>query len=203
LRAGLSRCTVDCQRADVLVKTYLTADTVYRIFRKMDIAKIIIEQRGEQNLSQRALAQKAGIRQATLSSIESGGDVKLATARNVLLALGLVLDVVPVPVSPREAKNSSATERASEIKRVREHVKKRRSELQSLLGELSTSQIRHVRQINQKTNTGYLAELWNDFLQLDHTAMQKALGADRFKGMAWQSLLQANPFIVARLGSWT
>jgi transcriptional regulator with XRE-family HTH domain len=168
----------------------------------MDIAKIIVEQRGEQNLSQRALALKAGIRQATLSSIESGGEVKLATARSILLALGMDLDVVPVAVSPRKAKKNPVAERQSELKRMRQHASKRRGQLQSLLGDVSARQIRHVREINKKTNTGYLAELWDDFLQLDRLAMQKALDDERFKGMAWQSLLQANPFIVAGVGSW-
>ena len=164
----------------------------------MDIADIIITQRSRQNLSQRALAQKAGIRQATLSSIEAGGDVKLATARSILHALGLELEAVPLS----KVKNSSAAQRAVAIRRVLQHVRNRRGQLRSLLQSLSVRQLSYVSEINTKTNTGYLAELWDEFLRLDRAAMQSALDADRFKGMAWQSLLQANPFIVAKVGSW-
>ena len=164
----------------------------------MDIGAIIVKQREGLKLSQRALAQRAGIRQATLTSIERGGEVKLATADSILSALGLSL-----VVTPRDTGAPSAiVQRQAEIKRVQEEVKQRRHKLQSLLSDLSVRQIRHVRQINLKTNTGYLAELWGDFLQLDQAAMLKALNAERFKGMAWQSLLQANPFIVAGMGSW-
>ncbi|MBP6278585.1 MAG: helix-turn-helix transcriptional regulator [Rhodocyclaceae bacterium] len=163
----------------------------------MDIGAIIVKQREEQKLSQRALAQKAGIRQATLTSIERGGEVKLTTADSILSALGLSLEVTPLGGDA-----DASEQRQAEIKRVQAIVKQRRSKLQALLGELSLRQIRHVREINRKTNTGYLAELWNEFLQLDQSTMQKALDAERFKGMAWQSLLQANPFIVAGVGSW-
>ena len=163
----------------------------------MDIGAIIVKQREEQKLSQRALAQKAGIRQATLTSIERGGEVKLTTADSILSALGLGLEVTPLGGGA-----DASEQRQAEIKRVQAIVKQRRSKLQALLGELSLRQIRHVREINRKTNTGYLAELWNEFLQLDQSTMQKALAAERFKGMAWQSLLQANPFIVAGVGSW-
>jgi hypothetical protein len=97
---------------------------------------------------------------------------------------------------------SLAIERQREIERMQLHVRKRRNELHALLGDVSECQIFHVREINLKTNTGYLAELWDDFLQLDRLTMQKALDDERFKGMAWQSLLQANPFIVAGVGSW-
>jgi transcriptional regulator with XRE-family HTH domain len=164
----------------------------------MEIDKLIVKHRTEQNLSQRELARKVGIRQATLCAVESGGDVKFATAQSILRALGLDFDAVPV----RKAEGVPIAERADALQLVREHVLKRRRELKGLIGELSRQQIRHVREINLKTNTGYLAELWNDFLQLDLTAMQQALDVDRFKGMAWQSLLQANPFIVASVGSW-
>ena len=164
----------------------------------MDIGAIIVKQREDLKLSQRALAQKAGIRQATLTSIERGGEVKLATADSILSALGLGLEVMPLGTGAA----SASVQRQAEIKRVQEMVKQRRSKLQSLLGDLSARQIRHVREINLKTNTGYLAELWAEFLQLDQSAMQTALDAERYKGMAWQSLLQANPFIVAGLGSW-
>lgn len=163
----------------------------------MDIGAIIVKQREKKKLSQRALAQKAGIRQATLTSIERGGEVKLTTADSILSALGLGLEVTPLGGDA-----DASAQRQAEIKRVQAIVKQRRSKLQALLGELSLRQIRHVREINRKTNTGYLAELWNEFLQLDQPTMQKALDAERFKGMAWQSLLQANPFIVAGVGSW-
>jgi transcriptional regulator with XRE-family HTH domain len=164
----------------------------------MDIGKIIADERGKLNLSQRALAQKSGIRQATLSSIEQGGDVKLATARNILIALGLDFGVVSVVAE----KKSMAEQRDAEIKRVSAHFLKRRSALKSLLDGLSATQIRHVRQVNQATNTGYLAELWDAFLMLDKPSMRRALDDQRFRGMAWQSLLQANPFIVAKVGDW-
>lgn len=164
----------------------------------MDIGKIIADARGKQKLSQRSLAQKAGIRQATLSSIEKGGDVKLATARNILIALGLDFGVV----SAGAENKSMAARRNIEIKRVRAHFRQRRSELQSLLDGLSETQIRHVLQVNRKTNAGYLAELWDAFLRLDKSSMAHALDDERFNGMAWQSLLQANPFIVAKVGQW-
>ena len=164
----------------------------------MDIGAIIVKHREQQMLSQRALAQKARIRQATLTSIERGGEVKLATARNILSVLGLAIDVIPLGGGV----TSSNAQRQAEIKRVQDMVKQRRSKLQSLLGDLSLRQIRHVREVNLKTNTGYLAELWGEFLQLDQAAMRKALDAERYRGMAWQSLLQANPFIVAGVGSW-
>jgi transcriptional regulator with XRE-family HTH domain len=164
----------------------------------MDIGAIIVKQREELKLSQRALAQMAGIRQATLTSIERGGEVKLATAASILAALGLGLEVMPLGGGTA----SASAQRQAEIRRVREMVKQRQTKLQSLIGDLSLRQIRHVRAVNLKTNTGYLAELWDEFLQLDQSAMQKALDAKRFKGMAWQSLLQANPFIVAGVGSW-
>ena len=164
----------------------------------MDIGKTIVEWRVARNLSQRALAEKVAIRQATLSAIENGGAGKLATARRILLALDMDLEVV----SLHGIENAPALERKREIARVREQVDRRRKQLQSLPDNVSASQIRLVRNINKKTNTGYLAELWDDFLQLEQAAMQKALDAERFKGMAWQSLLQANPFIVAGSGSW-
>ena len=165
----------------------------------MDLAKIIATEREKLKLSQRALARKAGIRQATLSSIENGGDVRIGTARNILLALGMELDASPVKAG---RKKSLAAERQIEIARVRVHFEKRRENLRSLLESLSAGQICQVRKINQKTNTGYLAELWDDFLQLDKPSMQMALTAGRFHDTAWQSLLQANPFIVARVGTW-
>lgn len=168
----------------------------------MDIAKIIVERRETQKLSQRALAQKAGIRQATLSSVERGGDVRWTTALSILFALGLDFDVVPVRTSSREAAKRQSMERQQEIRRVQAHVQKRRRELQVLLGKVSAQQIGDVRAMNRKTNTGYLAELWEEFLRLDHLAMHRMLDAEQFKGMAWQSLLQANPFIVAGVGSW-
>ena len=121
----------------------------------MDIGKIIADERGKLNLSQRALAQKAGVRQATLSSIESGGDVKLATLRNILLALGRDINIAPA----RAGGKSVATARAKEIKRVNEHFRLRREQLQALLDTQSARQIHRVRAINQQTNTGYLAEL--------------------------------------------
>ena len=164
----------------------------------MDIGAIIVGRRGELNLSQRALAQKAGIRQATLSSIESGGDVKMATAQNILLALGLDFNVVQA----RADNKSLVAARRAEIKRVREHFRQRRHYLQSLLDILSAREIRHVQAINKQTNYGYLAELWDEFLRLDKGAMKQALDDERFNGMPWQSLLQANPFIVARVGTW-
>ena len=164
----------------------------------MEIGAVIVKQREELKLSQRALALKAGIRQATLTSIERGGEVKLATANSILSVMGLSLVVMPgVTDAP-----SAIMQRQAEIKRVQREVKQRRSKLQFLLGDLSVRQIRQVREINLKTNTGYLAELWDEFLQLDQSAMQTALDAERFRGMAWQSLLQANPFIVAGIGSW-
>ena len=164
----------------------------------MDIAQIILTQRMAQNLSQRALAQKAGIRQATLSAVECGGEIKLLTAQNILFALGLDFDIV----QRRQEKPGALAQRAAEIKRLRRHVLKRRGELQLLLSALSAQQFEHVREINQQTNTGYLATLWDDFLRLNRSEMHAALDADRFNGMAWQSLLQANPFIVAGVGSW-
>ena len=177
----------------------LKSGALCRIVYPMDIGKIIAEQRGRLNLSQRALARKAGVSQATLSSIERGGEVKPTTARSILSALDMDIEVVPI----RDAKNSLIAERQREIKRVQEHFKKRRSELQSLLSDLPQRQIHHVREINQKTNMGYLAELWNDFLELDRASMQSKLEDERYKGMAWQSLLQANPFIVAGIGTWS
>ena len=164
----------------------------------MDLGKFIVVQREQQSLSQRALAKKAGIRQATLSSIESGGEVKLATARSVLRVLGLDLGVVPL----RTVSKRTATTREIEIQRLRNHVFKRRQKLRSMIGTMTGREMHRVIAINQETNTGYLAQLWDEFLQLDRSAMQTALDAERFKGMAWQSLLQANPFIVARVGSW-
>ena len=164
----------------------------------MDIGAIVVRQREQRKLSQRALAQKAGIRQATLTSIERGGEVKLATADRILAALGLSLEVIPLGGGAA----SPSARRQAEIRRVQEMVKQRQTKLQALLGGLSSRQIRQVREVNLQTNTGYLAELWDEFLQLDQSAMQQALAARRFNGMAWQSLLQANPFIVAGVGSW-
>lgn len=165
----------------------------------MELGEIILVEREKRNLSQRALAQKAGIRQATLSSIENGGDVRIGTARNILLALGMELDALPIKA---ERGKSLAAARQAEIARVRAHFEKRRETLRTLLESLPAAQIRQVRETNQKTNTGYLAELWDDFLRLDKSSMQKALASERFHDMAWQSLLQANPFIVARVGIW-
>ena len=119
----------------------------------MDIGKIIVEQRSKRNISQRALAQMAGIRQATLSSIEAGGEVKLTTAQNILKALDLDIDVVP----RRERNTVALAERRREIARVRAHAARRRNELQLLLPRLSAQQLRQVAEINRKTNTGYHA----------------------------------------------
>lgn len=165
----------------------------------MDLGQIICGEREKLKLSQRALADKVGIRQATLSSIENGGDVKIATARRVLLALGMDLDVLPIH---RVTDKSLAAERKIEIERVRAHFKMRRGKLRALLDSLSVAQIRLVGEINKKTNTGDLAQLWDDFLHLDRSSMQTALNSERFRDMPWQSLLQANPFIVAEVGSW-
>ena len=165
----------------------------------MDLGQIISGEREKLKLSQRALADKVGIRQATLSSIENGCDVKIGTARRILLALGMDLDVLPV----NNARDKSlAAERKTEIERVRRYFKMRRQKLRALLDSLSAAQLHLVREINQKTNTDYLAELWDDFLRLDTSSQQKALDSERFHDMAWQSLLQANPFIVAGVGSW-
>ncbi len=165
----------------------------------MDLGQIISGEREKLGLSQRALADKAGIRQATLSSIENGGDVKIGTARRILLALGMDLAVLPVN---NVRGKSPAAERKIEIERVRGHFKMRRQKLRGLLDSLSVTQIRLVREINQKANAGYLAELWEDFLRLDKSSMKRALDSERFHDMAWQSLFQANPFIVAGVGSW-
>ena len=93
-------------------------------------------------------------------------------------------------------------ERQAEIKRVLDYFRQRRLQLQSLLETLSARELRHVRTINKQTKGGYLAELWDEFHHLDVKAMKQALDGEQFNGMAWQSLLQANPFIVARVGNW-
>ena len=73
--------------------------------------------------------------------------------------------------------------------------------MQSLLDTLSAREIRHVQKVNKQTNYGYLAGLWDEFLRLEVKAMKHALDGEQFHGMAWQSLLQANPFIMAKVGN--
>lgn len=167
----------------------------------MDFGALIVKHRDEQGLSQRALAQKVGIRQATLTSIERGGEVKLSTAHRILSALGQEFEVVAGSDATSDTRSAMQLRRR-EIQRMQQIVKQRQAKLSAVVDGLSAAEIRRVREINLQTNTGYLAELWDEFLRLNQAEMQQALTRPRFKGMAWQSLLQANPFIVAGVGSW-
>ena len=60
------------------------------------IGSILYRQRDLASLSQNELSSKAGLRQATISKIESGSPAtRIQTICSVLAALGLELQVVP------------------------------------------------------------------------------------------------------------
>lgn len=63
----------------------------------------LIEAREEQNMSQRALAEKTGIKQPVIARIERGASApKVSTLLKLLQPLGYTLDVVPLVEADRE-----------------------------------------------------------------------------------------------------
>lgn len=56
----------------------------------------IREARVAAGMSQLALADKAGVRQATISNVENGASCRPSTLRNIALVLGLPLNEVMV-----------------------------------------------------------------------------------------------------------
>ena len=63
----------------------------------------LIEARDEQNISQRALAEKTGIKQPVIARIERGTSThKVSTLLKLLQPLGYTLDVVPLADVGRE-----------------------------------------------------------------------------------------------------
>ena len=68
---------------------------------RMRLAELIYHARTEAGLSQQALAQMAGTRQATISAIESGGQAPGGvTLERIAVALGCHVGFVPAPAAP-------------------------------------------------------------------------------------------------------
>lgn len=70
----------------------------------------------------------------------------------------------------------------------------RKSALVLFLGTpLSPNSLSKVRKRNSN-RSGMLSALWSEFIDLPRGDQLTALEGARYKGMAWQSLIQCNPF---------
>lgn len=99
----------------------------------------------------------------------------------------------------REPPSAGVSERQAEIKRLNNLVQSKKEKLAKLLCGLSRKDIARVRSANRQAQVGVLSDLWDHFLNLPADQQINALKEPRFEGMSWQSLLQANPFVLARL----
>jgi len=67
--------------------------------QKLKIVKRIIEYRVKNNLSQKQLAEKAGITQQHISKIENGEFSSISTLEKVLLFIGYTVRMQAIPLS--------------------------------------------------------------------------------------------------------
>lgn len=67
--------------------------------QKLHIVKQIIAYRLQHHLTQRQLAQKAGVSQQHISKIEQGEFTNIATLNKILLLIGKVIKLKAVPLS--------------------------------------------------------------------------------------------------------
>ncbi len=71
--------------------------------QKLQIVRCIIEYRISHHVSQRQLAQKAGVTQQHISKIENGEFSNIATLEKVLLLLGYTVKMNVAPLSQKVA----------------------------------------------------------------------------------------------------
>lgn len=99
----------------------------------------------------------------------------------------------------RERLGAGVSERQAEIERLNNLVQSKKEKLAKLLFGLSRKDFARVKSANRQAQVGVLTELWDHFLNLPTDQQINALKEPRFEGMSWQSLLQANPFVLARM----
>lgn len=99
----------------------------------------------------------------------------------------------------RERPGAGVSERQAEIERLNNLVQSKKEKLAKLLFGLSRKDFARVKSANRQAQVGVLTELWDHFLNLPTDQQINALKEPRFEGMSWQSLLQANPFVLARM----
>ena len=82
---------------DSFKETLLTPEEQAEIDLQVKIVGKFIEARDAQHMSQRALAEKTGIKQPVIARIESGTSTpKISTLLKLLKPLGYTLDIVPL-----------------------------------------------------------------------------------------------------------
>ena len=86
--------TWDDYEKELFVKRKITEDEIWVQKLKMDFAKLLYDCRNRRKLTQKALAQKMGVKQQSIAKIESGEEnLTLETIGKLLLALRSVLRV--------------------------------------------------------------------------------------------------------------
>ena len=93
--------------------------------------------------------------------------------------------------------HEAAMVRQHEIAKVLAQVDASKRRLGSMLRRqaLTPDDMQLAKRMNSSSNP-LLAKLWAEFIALPLADQEDALAELRFKGMHWQSLMQANPFAV-------
>jgi len=121
----------------------------------------------------------------------------LAKAKRCGDSLSAVMRGALLEYLAHERPSAGISGRQAEIERLNRQVAAKREKLAQLICGLSRKEIARVKAVNRQVRVGALSELWDCFLSLPTSQQMDALKSPRFEGMAWQSLLQANPFVLA------
>lgn len=79
--------------------------------QKLQVIRPIINYRIKENVSQAELAKRIGVSQQHISNIENGIFSDLATVCNVLLFIGLKVQIKTIPLSTQQRKRLSMARR--------------------------------------------------------------------------------------------
>jgi hypothetical protein len=98
------------------------------------------------------------------------------------------------PQDPLAVRAAAVACRHAEVDKVMQQVQRQR---QQLAQRIASGQANHqAAALRNAAMPGLLGQRWAEFMGLSDVQKIQELAQLRFNGMAWQSLLQCNPYLV-------